>query len=555
MHLFGLTLAQFGACLAIGVAVVAALYALKARRRTVVVSFAPLWEQVTADSRRTSLFRRLRRILSFLLQVAFVTLVLLAIARPRLGGGAERERRFVVVLDGGASMQARLDKDADRTRFDEAKGLARDLLGRVGAEDRVMIVCAGLVPEAVTAFEADRRKLLDAVELLHPCDATSDLDEAVQFAAQLAGRADRVVVLTDRADVAVPHGVRWRRVGKPLDNVAITKFAARALSESPGEYEIFYEVANFGRAPADVRLKIETVSARPATLDERPLTLEPGARVRDVLHSLAPEDTTLIAQLTAQDGRPWRDALALDDVAEVALRAPRVARVLVVGAPDFFLDAALRSDPFVAVSRVAPANYAGPRDANVVIFDGADPASVPERAILIHSVPAASAVMKDVFVDRVDEAHPVMRFVGPLRDVNIARARALEPEPGDTVLASCAGAAVMVARERGNSRRVEIGFDLNESDLPLRVAFPKIVRNAVRWAAVGESPDASAVSGTSRDDAVSDLYAAPPTPDSGAGEFSAERAGTGWDLWPALAAAALALTAFEWLSYHRRWTV
>ena len=288
------------------------------------------------------------------------------------------------------------------------------------------------------------------------------------------------------------------------------------------------------------------------------LSLAPGARVSDVLRGLVDNDADLVARICRTDGGPWADALFLDDTAVAWVRAPRVVRVLVVGASDFFLDAALASDPFVAASRIGAANYTGPGDSDVVIFDGPDaPAETPHRAVVIRPPAADATALKDLFVDRVDADHPVMRWVDHLSDVNIARARALAPEPGDVVLASCAGTPVMIARERGAIRRVEIGFDLRESDLPLRVAFPKIVRNAVRW--VSEDGDRHlndvTVPVTVSRDAVSDLYATPAAGEPRAAEPVVSRADTGWELWPALAAVALALTAFEWLSYHRRWTV
>ena len=58
--------------------------------------------------------------------------------------------------------------------------------------------------------------------------------------------------------------------------------------------------------------------------------------------------------------------------------------------------------------------------------------------------------------------------------------------PGDRVLASMLKQPLMVAREQsgrsGSTRRsVAIGFDLRQSDLPLRVAFPVLLMNAVDW--------------------------------------------------------------------------
>ena len=548
MHLLGLTFAQFAAFAALSVAAVAALYALKQRRRTVVVSFTPLWERVTADPRRTSVFEKLRRVLSFLVQAAFVLLVLAAIARPRLGGDAEPARRFVLVIDLGPSMQARLDAGSARTRLDEAKSLAKSFVMGLGKEDSVALVTPGGVNGCVAPFESDRTSLLQSIDALRAGDAASDVESATRFAVSLAGgRPDRVVVFS--------------RIGKPLDNVAITKFAVRALAESPGEYGLFWEVANFGRADAHPRIRIERAGAIRSTLDDRALDLAPGARVSDVLRGLADNDVTIEARIVGPGGRPWEDALSTDDSARATLRSPRVIRTLVVGTPDFFLDAALRSDPFVAFSRVAPADYAGPGDADVVIFDSSTPGAkeLPARAIWLNPPATGSPVgsrgeIRDVFVDRTESSHPVMRWVGSLSDVAVAKSRVLAPGANDSVLASCAGSPVIIARERGQSRLVAIGFDLRESDLPLRVAFPKIIRNAVRWTATGETLDPGSVSGIEPRDETSHLLASFESPEPVPAE-AAENRSEGMNLWPLLAAMALALTLFEWLSYHRRWTV
>ena len=563
MHLFGLTLIQFASFLGASVLVVAALYQLRLRRRTVVVSFAPLWQKVVRDRAATSLFERLRQILSFLLQVAFVFLVLLAVARPRLSGDAERVRAFAVVIDAGGSMQASTDlaSNPPRTRLDEAKALARSLVARLGETDSAIVICAGGTPEPLTGFESDRERLSRAIDSLRAADGPSNAGDAADFAQKLVGNGyGRVFVFSDRpAPISLP-GVHWRHVGQPLENVAITHFAARASLESPGEYEIFFEARNFGRKEADVRLRVESVGGASTVIEDRPLRLVPGGRVSDVLHGIVQDDMKFAARLTGADGRPWRDGLALDDRADAAVSAPRLLRVAVVGTPDFFLDAALRSDPLVVVSRVAPADYKGALGADVVIFDNCAPAPGASRAIYINprgpgSPFASSGDVKDVFVDRVSREHPVMRFVDSLAELNVARSQSLAAGAGYVVLASCAGASVMLAREDARGRLVAFGFDLRESDLPLRVAFPKIVRNAIRWAASGETPGLAGAEFTARDESVSDLYSAGASPAAAANEFASPGASVGWELWPWLVLAALALTLCEWFTYHRRWTV
>jgi len=635
MHLFGLTLVQLLSFLGASVLVVAALYRLKLRRRTVVVSFAPLWQKVVRDRPASSLFERLRRLVSLLLQLAFVFLVLLAIARPRLSTDAERERRFVVVVDAGGSMQAVMDLTSGkpRTRLDQAKDAARTLVGRLGETDRAMVVRAGVWPEPATAFETDRRVLLDALQDLEADDCRSNLGDAVRFAQRLVpGAPERVFVFTSSPHDAALPDVEWRQIGKPLGNVAITRFAARLAPESPGEYEILFEVRNFSKTDADVRLRIDALAEPPASpgkgagspadkapdpssprlIEDRPLTLVAGGRVSDVIRGIARADMKLCARLTRSDGSELRDGLPLDDHAFACVRAPRRTHVTVVGTENFFLDSVLKSDPLIEWRRVVPAEYTPQDDADVVIFDNCVPAASAGRAIYIHPKGAGSPVpssgaIQDAFVDKVAEDHPVMRFMGTLGDLSIAESEALVPGEHDVVLASCAGTPVMLARDHQNRRLVVLGFDLTSSDLVLRVAFPKLFRNAISWIvsgevraevgvfltgervaldAPGESVELRKPAGGSMplaaldgrvtfvpgrvgfyemngrpiavnlsDEAVSDLYSVPAPDGKEEPGVIPARASVGWELWPLLAGVALVLTLFEWISYHRRWTV
>ncbi len=83
-------------------------------------------------------------------------------------------------------------------------------------------------------------------------------------------------------------------------------------------------------------------------------------------------------------------------------------------------------------------------------------------------------------IARWDEQHPALRYVN-LGAASVAKARALAPGDGARVIAHLGEAPVIVAYERPNVRALALGFDLLDSDLPLRVGFPVMLSNAVRW--------------------------------------------------------------------------
>src|SRR5579863_1973770 len=102
----GLTVAQLAAIFgAVGFGVLV-LYVLKLRRRVVAVPFSPLWERILRDKEATTLFSRLKRLLSLLLQLALLALLVLALGDPRAAESLIKGRTVVVLLDASASMQA-----------------------------------------------------------------------------------------------------------------------------------------------------------------------------------------------------------------------------------------------------------------------------------------------------------------------------------------------------------------------------------------------------------------------------------------------------------------
>src|SRR5439155_560029 len=73
---------------------------------------------------------------------------------------------------------------------------------------------------------------------------------------------------------------------------------------------------------------------------------------------------------------------------------------------------------------------------------------------------------------------PVMRYVD-LRDLTIASALALRPRGGE-VLAE--GEVPLIwAYDGAGIRAIVLGFGLPESDLPLQIAFPIFLNNALAW--------------------------------------------------------------------------
>src|SRR5260370_32461228 len=124
----GLPFAQLAVIFGIAGALVVVFYILKLRRRAVAIPFSPLWQRILRDKEATSLFSKLKRLLSLLLQLALLLLLVLSLGDPRAAATLIKGRNVVVLVDASASMQA-TDVAPNRLSVatDEVKRLIRGI--------------------------------------------------------------------------------------------------------------------------------------------------------------------------------------------------------------------------------------------------------------------------------------------------------------------------------------------------------------------------------------------------------------------------------------------
>ena len=121
-----------------GSAIISVLYLLRLRKRRVVVPFLPLWQRVVKRKQYQSLFQRFKRLISWLLQILFWLILLLALGDPKLRAELMSGRNVVLVIDTSASMSTR--DNHKRTRLHHAKKKAKALIKELIGFDKMMLI-------------------------------------------------------------------------------------------------------------------------------------------------------------------------------------------------------------------------------------------------------------------------------------------------------------------------------------------------------------------------------------------------------------------------------
>ena len=475
-----------------GAPVIVLLYFLRHRRRSVTVSTHLFWQRALKETSRRALFRRLRHVLSLLLHLLIYALIVAALARPSFQRELPSGASTVILLDARARMQA--TEPGGETRFAKAVANARTQARRAGDGQQTALVVLEANASVIVPFVADPKPLLNALEHLAPCDATGDLASAIRLADGLLSSrrgGKEIVLLSDRppaTGIAHVAPLTSSVVGTARDNVAITRFATRPLPASPETSEVLLEIQNFGAAPVSSEVQL-SFDGRP--FEVKPFTLGPGERRQEIFSSVPRPGRTARGWLTAH--LATTDALAVDNTAYALLPPVRPARVLLVSQGNSFLEKFLGVDTSVKYQVLLPEAWQPALAAKfeAVIFDGAVPtgfdlATATGNFLFLKATPfPVAAPLEQPLVTDVDASHPTTRNVS-LQNVSILHAGGLAlpaPRDGWTFAAPLRSFenALLITGERKSQRIAALTFDVLESDLPLRVAFPLLMSNTLHW--------------------------------------------------------------------------
>jgi hypothetical protein len=401
-----------------------------------------------------------------------------AAVQPVLSAGTSLSRHSVVLLDVSASMQAR---DVQPSRLDEAKREIGELIDKVGPLDRVTLIAVGSVPHVVTSVIGDRESLRRALSATGASNGSADLSAALTLASGLVRPGDDAhaylfsdgivgPIRTDSAN-ALPFQLDYHRVGISGENVGLTSLVVRTGAQSRAAH---LHVQNFGQQARSFSLEWR---ADNKLVDVRKLTLA-GGQAEDLVLPVPADATVVSAHIDTGD------IFALDDTVTAVARTPRAFRVLLVTSANVFLQQALSLRPDFELEVVAPSEYKSSASYAMTIFDRFSPPTLPTGPFIAIAPPSGSVLAggTPIGIGRVrasDAGDPLLTNVD-LQDVHIARSQDLHASKFGRALITSLQTPLVLVRDEPY-RQVLFGFDLHDSDLPLRVAFPILMQNLSEW--------------------------------------------------------------------------
>jgi Ca-activated chloride channel family protein len=476
-------------------AIIIFFYLLKLKRKRRVVPSVFLWQRALEEVEANAPFKKLRRSLLLLLQLLALLALVLALTRPLVTMRALASGSTIIVIDATASMSAR-DEDG-RARLDRAKELAREMVNGLSGDDRAAIIESNSRVTVRSSLTSDRAALAAAIGEIRETDAAGNLTDAVRLAEQIAKteRESGIVIISDgggapiSSDLGSPADsnpsaassqsvpVRFVRVGSRADNAGIVAMNSRPAPVS-GRRELFASVANFSDSERTMGIELKLDGQ---LIDARTVSVEASNRSALIFDAIPPAGGLAELKLTADDD------LASDDVAYTFLPDARRTRVGVISDNPFLLQALAVNTEFDARKIGAGAALS---DFDCIISEGAlrDDVIDSNRPMLVINPSdaaglwRASAARERPEITSVERSHPINSYLS-YADLHVESATRREAAAWLKPVVSSSDDGLIWAGDDGRRRVVMIGFDLAQSDLPLKVEFPILLSNTVAWLA------------------------------------------------------------------------
>lgn len=471
MTFFGVSSPLAYAFLAAVSAVVFLLYRLRPSLPQLVVPSMLLWHRVLVGHKRPAV--HWRWLLSLLLALGIALSIALALTRPEFPGLGAPSKRIVIILDNSPSMAART-RDGE-SRWQHAISRARSIAIAAGAGSQLMV--ADTMGFAEVSGFVDKEA---AIAILSRLPAASFGTPRMPPLLLESGAAE-IHVLTDGVALTdFPGNANVHSMFEQADNVAVTAFEARPLSQDPTRYQAFVQVFNASPRKKQVRLAVR--GGRKFEM-VRELEIPAGGTADETFDVTGFEHGILRAEVAAQS-----DSFDADDAAYSMVDMHQPRRVLMVTPGDTMLEDAIRSLPGVKLATSTPSAYRASTAFDSYVFDRFAPTEPPPAGALLFRAPATSwlaatqNIVRNPAITHWDEGHPLTAGVS-WSSLRLRRA----------IVTNAVGAAFGIVSAKGvvegdlvsvsddAARWIHVGFALGDSNFQLHPGFVVFLGNALHW--------------------------------------------------------------------------
>lgn len=453
-----------------------AIYFLKVRPRKRTTTAYFLWDKIFSEKKASSLFNRLRDLLSLLLMALAFAMIAIALARPEFN--SDERKDLLILVDQSASMAAN-DKSG-KTRLEMARDSARELVIALGGNQRAAIASISRDLTYQSHFSGSPRALSDAIDTIGQTDFPFDIGaiESLSSTNSQWVKDYRILLLTDGnfegADTQIPEQIEIIKIGKAADNVGIV---AADLQSLPGNrFGFYFRITSSFKEKVNADLVLRNLEDDVNRIFKLiPLEIEPGENEAEIFEIEDAPFGRWSASISIED------SLDKDNIAYLTVPQPQPIRVGVAAVNRYFFETSILAfeqgtgkfklvdaseSPDITIAQNRPVKKAE----TSIIFTPTGESSTWWKKI---GTPT-DAVAPRILIDD----HPVLRHMD-ISTVDFLGAHEIEPVDGALVLVESEdGVPLIYKASKGAETALIVNLDPVASEFYFSAWFPALVHGA-----------------------------------------------------------------------------
>ncbi len=482
--------------LLLAVPVVIILYLLKPKGKDYKISSILLWNRLLQNQQsKTFLEKFIHNILMYI-QILIILLLILALMSPYIHRKKEEKADVIFVFDTSGSMQHHAGNG--RTRLEEAVEQAKNLIAASDGTAFSVIAndCTGT--ELLVVGVKDKNSLYRALEQMECCDGTGRLQDAESVVETLRGaseEADREAAGTEVILYTDGNGAKSAEsfseyfdakvyvMGNAVSNVANNFLSYTEKKGEDGSSTSFIVCAASLTNYSDTAASMEVSLYEGETLREiRQITLEPEETILCYFEPFEWQGQPLLSEISSIkfDGSKEQDSLPADNKAYVMPKQSGQVEAVLVGRGNTYIEKAYQAAVGKSLTKVESEHILQDDQETIRIYDAGEDSGLWENGsgILFYSDRNKTDTLERVMLTAADcdLTAGLSSFSIGVNETKVYEV----PEWGKGFLYAndqCAG----YYGEHDGVREIVVGFDIRESDFPLKAEFPIFISNAIQF--------------------------------------------------------------------------
>ncbi len=464
--------------------VIIILYLLKPRGTDYRISSNLLWRQFLRNQESKTFFEKFVHNLLMYLQILILLLLMVALMSPLIRTEGKGGGRVTMLFDTSASMQHWTNQGV--TRLEEAIGTACDYV-RASGDTRFSVVSHDDCGTRLLAVDVgDKSEIIKILKALTCSDAGGNLSDAQGLLSTLSGNGEegeggRLLVFTDGNGAAQDNRftgfseITLQVAGDAASNVSNNYLAAGRNGDA---YDVLLNITNY----SDCTVSLDAaLYGEEELLSVRQVTLEAGESGTCLFEQVDWQGSSLRSVLSGfhfADG--GTDSLEADNVSYAVKEQRRLEDALLVGSGNTYVEKAYRAATGTEITKAKEDGAAAAGDFALAIYDvDASPsADYTKSRLLFAPQEGVAGDLANVMLEvgESDLTQGLSDF-----QIGVNKAYYYELPEGATSFLEYQGKCIGYYGEQEGYREVVLGFDIRESDFPLRAEFPVFITNALTY--------------------------------------------------------------------------